>query len=160
MAGYKIVHGNGYRYDIPQDAAWQGRSWGVAIRARERARLSGHDMVPLEPDGGDDRLTGYISYCRKCDGFLVVDLIEDKHAYGRATEGPCPGKPPVQPVGPREGYYQRPILEDYPDGYSTCSWTYEEHEYVIKTVPLTPTLRLDDPRRGRKSILTLAREAR
>lgn len=95
--------------------------------AYQRAQEAGHDMAPIEPD--ED---GFISYCRTCDGFLVVDLWEKPDAYGRATL-PCPGKPPHQPALRRE---QSVRAARFITPMVACTWTQEEIAWVMMMVPL------------------------
>lgn len=75
-----------------------GRAWAAAAQA-------GHDMMPLMKDAGEEDQveTGYVSYCRSCDRFLVVDLYEQATPYGDVVDSPC------QP---------RPSHADRPDEYS------------------------------------------
>lgn len=101
----------------------------LAAAAYERASETGHDMAPLETD---EESGGHISYCHRCDGFLVVDLWEGPEAYGRATTGPCPGKPPHQPAPRREQSIQ---AARYAEPMVVCSWTADEVAWVQMMVP-------------------------
>ena len=123
---------------MPEHRHWYSKSERMMLRAVEDASRSGHDMAPPERDApnGDSMLSaGWISYCRKCDGYLVVDLIESKRPYGRAWERSCPGRPPVPPALRREVSMARPAVKTWEMPEFVITWTKEEHEYVSVTCP-------------------------
>lgn len=100
------------------------------------ARKRGHDMADPVRDFGPreepSEKDGYITFCRKCDGYIVVDLDEARNPYGRATEGRCAGRPPVRQAARREVSLERPSFQ-YPP--PLLGWTQAETLWVAKMVP-------------------------
>ena len=100
--GFLII-GNGRQEvyaEVPQAATnhWAGITKRIMVSAYRRAVGLGHQMGPIEDDGPGC----YLSQCDTCHGYLAVDPIESKTAYGRAVDTECPGAPPHGPAERRD----------------------------------------------------------
>jgi hypothetical protein len=87
--------------DWPKDHYYAARGREEYFIAHQAANLRGHDLTYPEQDDGPGT---FISRCRKCEGFLVGDpLEEDEYRkptpfYGRAYDTFCTGAPPQRPA--------------------------------------------------------------